>query len=187
MKTCRINVAGILMASLFLLLTAAPVPAIAAPAVGSLQRVEEGKTAHELWIQAMEEAERQGEPVISIPESYFSLDTISPLRRGRSYVSAKASCFLPVAAQPEVVYEIATFSTSGSDIEIIDQVYGCYITGFSGEITNSVVHYTKLDGGRTLAVNMTFTIKNYVKFSSTYETYAEFSPSGGGWMRATEI
>ena len=62
---------------------------------------------------------------------------------------------------------------------------------FSGEITNSVVNYTKLDGGRTLAVNMTFTIKNYIKnymkFSSTYETYAEFSPSGGGWMRATEI
>lgn len=187
MKKSRLAlVLAILMMATFGIAAMAPSVTYAAennaPVFSQTNEAEE--TVASLWEKAEAQAQEDGEEIHELSVANSVSKTVP---RRRAYRSSKASTSVFVAGQLEQIYEVASFNAVGSNPVRIGDVYGVYVAGFSGTVTNQVVKYTKIDSGRTLAVHMTFTVKNYASFSTTFETYAEFPATGGGWMRINAV
>lgn len=140
-----------------------------------------GKTAQELWDAAVLEATAADEPVI---EGKTCRQTeIIPY----SSVSARATANISVMGQPDVVSAIAVYDTSTDALgnKIVTTLHDTWLTLTAGSVINSTYSYTRIDGGRTLAINYTASFKSYLGFTQSYTLYAEFYYNGKGNLRVS--
>ena len=139
------------------------------------------KTAQELWDAAVLEATADGEPII---ETKACRQTeIAPY----SSVSARATANISVMGQPDVVSAIAVYDTSTDEFgnKIVTTLHDTWLTLTAGSVINSTYSYTRIDRGRTLAINYTASFKSYLGFTQSYTLYAEFYYNGKGNLRVS--
>lgn len=139
------------------------------------QQWQQNLSVDELWERAVAEAKADGEEITSVERGG---NVVVPFAR----VNAVAQLLTTVSGLPESLRSIAVFDTIGSSPTRINTVYDIFLSGFQSTPTHEVYTYTKLDSGRTLAAHITASLKNYFGLTQAYAFYAEFSPSGGGWM-----
>lgn len=177
----RENVASIVTRRNFLAGTALGALGIAgavlAPKVAVASQVsssnEDCALAQKLWDRAVAEATAAGE---SIHENIASDPSkITPY----AYVTGSAEKWITVALVPTHVAAIAVYETTSTSK--IETVYNAWIEVTIGSTSNNTYSWTRLDAGRTLAVNYTCTISNAMG-NEVWTFYAEFGASGSGWM-----
>lgn len=129
-------------------------------------------TAEKLWEKAVAEAMAAGE---EIHEGIMpSASQVVPY----AYVNGSASKWINVGGVKTLVGAIAVYEANTR----IEAVYDAWITVSYGSVNNLIYNWTKIDSGRTLAVNYTCTIANPLGLNDVWTFYAEFGVSGSGWM-----
>ncbi len=133
----------------------------------------EALTAQELWAQAVEKAARENAPV------FYDLEPKSSNIVPYAYKSGRNTQNIVVAMQPDVLSALAAYEVSGNKIT---SFYDAWLSLTTGSVAHCTYSYALIDGSRTLAVNYTATLKNYLGFSESFDVYSEFGVSGGTWM-----
>lgn len=136
-------------------------------------------TAAELWANAVKEASENGEPVICVDPSLApQVENESDIAKS-GYTTGAASKFY----YGQLVTATATYKLVGSNPVKIGYVQRTSLTISSSTISNLYMSYTKIDGGRTLAVYYVCDLKLFNIFNIQFEEYAEFYASGGSYIQ----
>lgn len=159
----------------------APANALALPSDADLRYASflSGATPEELWELAVSQAEAQNGKVFLNEAPQAFPRSITSTRE----VSGRADTTITVAGQPEVVQAIAVYSVSDEDriIGLNDAWLSCT----ASQVGHTYVSHAFLDSNRTLAINYTATITNYIDFSQVLTVYAEFGILGGRFANAS--
>lgn len=142
-------------------------------------RITTVEEIEEMWEKALENAEAHGGEV-SLNDPHPSMPTIVPL----SSVSATVQADIVIGAIPDVVYLLARYESNGSRIS---QVYDKYAYGFQSSCEFGTYSHVIADGGRTLVINATVTLRNIVGFAQSLRLHGEFGPNGGNYLSAAYI
>lgn len=136
-----------------------------------------GKSADELWAEAVACAEANGDTVVYglRPHAY-------PIPAGVKK-TGRVSCADGVVGVPEQITAVAIYDVNDSNK--IWKFYDAWVHGTQSTVSNLYFDYTIADGGRSLIVNYTATFRNYFGFSETLRIYASFGPSGGSFIRVS--
>lgn len=136
-----------------------------------------GKSADELWAEAVARAEANGDTVV-----YGLRPHAHPIPAGVKK-TGRVSCADGVVGVPEQITAVAVYDVNDSNR--IWKFYDAWVHGTQSTVSNLYFDYTIADGGRSLIVNYTATFRNYFGFSETLRIYASFGPSGGSYIQVS--
>lgn len=147
-------------------------PDVAFASQGQQTAEERNATALKLWEKAVGEAELAGEEVHEgiLPSGNF----VVPY----AYTNGSATKWINVGGLPTLVGAVAVYEANSR----IEAVYDAWITVSYGSVSNLTYKWTRIDAGRTLAVNYTCTLTNPIGLNEGWTFYAEFGTSGSGWI-----
>ena len=140
--------------------------------------LETGSEADALWARAVAEAQAAGEPVV---EGLTGNPEAAQPAASVVYTTGQASLIVYVNGFSDRVGAVAVYDVS----TIISTVYNAYIYSMYGihSVSNTTYSYTRIDGGRTLAVHYSCLLTNKTTGIAQVSTYyAEFYLDGSGWM-----
>lgn len=134
-----------------------------------------------LWESALEKARQNGDEIVlnkPLPES------MKPVPY--STISATIQAGVMVGALPDVVYVLARYENKLNATRI-SKVYDVYAYGFQSTCEHGSYSHTIADGGRSLVVNATVTLRNTIGLAQSFRLFGEFGPTGGNFLKASYI
>ncbi|AJC11600.1 hypothetical protein JI75_01760 [Berryella intestinalis] len=132
-------------------------------------------TVDELWADAEAKALENGDPIFYRIKPHENPIPLGVKRTGT--VSGGTT----VGTIPDQITAVAVYDVNDSNR--IWHFYDGWVHGTQSTVTNSYYDYTIADGGRSLVMNYTATLRNIFGFSQTFRIYASFGPSGGSFIR----
>lgn len=103
-----------------------------------------------------------------------------------SAVSATVQANTTVGGIPDVVYLLANYENSQNGTRI-SRCYSKYAYGFHSTCENGTYSHVIGDGGRTLIINATVTLRSGAGFAQSFKLHGEFGPNGGNYLTAAYI
>ena len=180
-----IGTAGILMSS------AVPATAFASTATGDEQSLPEVDPSQfqivseeeidRMWADTLANARATGAEIV-LDEPHPDGFPLMP----RSAVSATGQANITVGGVPDVVYLLASYENSQNGTRI-SRCYNKYAYGFWSTCENGSYSHVIADGGRTLVINATVTLRNGVGFAQSFKLYGSFGPTGASYLSASYI
>lgn len=185
LRSVGVGVAGIAMCGIV------PSTAFADVATGSessLPKVDPAgfkivseKEIDRLWAEALENAKATGGEIV-LDDPHPVGIPIAPY----SSVSATVQANITIGGVPDIVYLLAVYENKQNQTRI-SQVYNKYAYGFYSTCENGTYSHVIADGGRTLVINATVTLRNGVGFAQSFKLHGEFGPTGGNYLSAAYI
>lgn len=171
---------------------ATPITAFADTATSSTQKVfpetnpEQFQIVSEevidqMWANDLANARSTGAEVV-LNEPHPSKTPILPY----SAVSATVQANITVGGIPDIVYLLASYENSQNGTRI-SRCYNKYAYGFYSTCENGSYSHIIGDGGRTLIINATVTLRNGIGFAQSFKLHGEYGPNGGNYLTAAYI
>lgn len=132
----------------------------------------------QMWEEALTKARAEGAEI--------ALNDPHPLVASFASVSATVQASVTIGGVPDVIYLLASYENS-SDSTRITKVNNKYAYGFYSACENGSYSHVLADGGRTLVINATVTLRNGVGFAQSFKLHGEFGPTGGNYLTAAYI
>ncbi|WP_326454524.1 hypothetical protein [Adlercreutzia shanghongiae] len=104
----------------------------------------------------------------------------------RSRISAQVQANTTVGGIPDIIYLLAIYENKQNQTRI-STVYNKYAYGFHSTCENGTYSHVIADGGRTLIINATVTMRNTAGFAQSFRLHGEFGPKGGNYLNVAYL
>lgn len=144
-------------------------------------RIATEEEIEQMWEEAVANARATGGEVV-LNEPHPSAPPIVPYNR----VSATVQGGTTVGGIPDNVYLLAVYENSQNQTRI-SKVYDKYAYGFHSTCEHGTYSHVIGDGGRTLIVNATVTLRSAAGLAQSFRLHGEFGPKGGNYLTIAYI
>lgn len=152
-----------------------------APANTEHFRIVTEEEIDRMWEEAIANAKATGGEIV-LNEPHPSTPPIVPYNR----VSATVQGSTTVGGIPDNIYLLAVYENSQNQTRI-SKVYDKYAYGFHSTCEHGTYSHVIGDGGRTLIVNATVTLRSAAGLAQSFRLHGEFGPKGGSYLNIAYI
>lgn len=134
-----------------------------------------------LWEDVLARARQNGDEIVLNRPHPSSLQSVP-----YSSVSATVQANAVIGAVPDVIYILARYENRLNATRI-GQVYDIYAYGYQSTCERGSYSHVVADGGRSLVVHATVTMRNIVGLAQSLRLFGEFGPTGGNFLKISYI
>lgn len=135
----------------------------------------------QMWAEVLADAKASGAEIVLNQPGPVSSQAIP-----YSTISKTVQANITVGGVGDIVYLLAKYENSSSGTRIT-KVYDKYAYGFYSTCENGSYSHVIADGGRTLVINATVTLRNGVGFAQSFTLHGEFGPTKGNFLNVAYI
>lgn len=147
-----------------------------APADTTRFRIVTEEEIDRMWEEAVANAKATGGEIV-LNDPHPDSPPIVPHTR----ISAQVQGNTTVGGVPDIIYLLAIYENSQNQTRI-SKVYDKYAYGFRSTFERGSYNHVIGDGGRTLIINATVTLRNAAGFAQSFKLHGEFGPKGGNYL-----